>query len=177
MTVGCDETTVWRNVWQPIHASHPAIPRSYSVVSNFPSSRLFLALLDFSAELLSWCRRPSVCPSVNSGFLETVTWIQAKFCAQLPQSPCPPYPQSIFFFFQNFQFSKFYDFFLISLTSVTVNMRANISKRYSYNLGRSRVLKILKLETISPERFFLFSKFSIFKFLRFFFVFVNQCYC
>ncbi len=76
----------------------------------------------------SICICPSVRPSVNSGFSETAAWIQVIFCVWA--APCPPYLQTIFFCFQNSQFSKF--FFSFSLTWDP--MGATISKRYSsYN--------------------------------------------
>ena len=86
--------------------------------------RFILALFDFVSRA-TVVAQASVRPSVNSGFREPAAQIQAKFCGQLPIHHI-----SRHFFFQNLQFSNFYDFFF-SFPLTWDPMRAKISKDYS----------------------------------------------
>ncbi len=74
------------------------------------SSYILLALCWLCHQ--NYCRSAGVRrPSVNSAFLETSTWIQAKLCEKLPIYHIS---RQFFFFLQNFQFFKFL-WFLIAL--------------------------------------------------------------
>ncbi len=94
----------------------------------------FLALLHFSADLLSCCRRlSSPRPSFTSGFSETNGWIQTKFYIKLPirhiSRPfcclCPKFSLfAIFFFFFSFSLTgTIWELKVQIATSPTVSVR------------------------------------------------------
>ncbi len=78
----------------------------------------FLALLVFTQQ--SYCHGAGNPSSVNSGFSETAAWIQIKFYGKLPIHHIS---RPLFFFFQNFKFSR--------IIFVFGNMGTKIAKRYS----------------------------------------------
>ena len=68
---------------------------------------MFLALLDFVSRATVVAQASVVRPSVNSGFSETVAWIQAKFCGKLPIR----HISGLSFFFLFSKVLNFYVFF------------------------------------------------------------------
>ena len=103
---------VWASMGQYYLGHSRCIFLKFGTMEYF---RIFQLCLTLSAELLSWRRRPSsvIRPSVR------LSVRKLKFLGNRCMDPgqilweatYPPYLQTIFLFFQNFQFSNFYDFF------------------------------------------------------------------
>ncbi len=127
-------SSFWK-CWQPLNIKENCVEDQGNnleimfLLNKKSTKTYFLALLNFVSK--ATVRPASVRPSVvcKLKFLGN-RWIDPGQILWV--APSPPYLQTIFFFFQNFQFSNFYDFFSFSLTWDP--MRAKISKRYSTSI-------------------------------------------
>ncbi len=150
----------------------------WSLFTCLSTSRFLLARLNFASKATVVAQAP-----VNSAFSETIVWIQAKFYWKLRiHHISKPFGSCC----QKLYFSKFYHFFffffsflaLIVFTQQRYCHGAGV-RRPSVNSGfsetpawmQTKLYGKLPIHHISRSYFssFFFSKFSVFKCLRFFF--------